>query len=545
MTIVWVLVTTLLISNNASAGFDSSDAFNTITFSYVDNAYVSQTFNLSSNQQTSTSFTLSVDAKDGGGRPTHELDGTPSTYSSQYDTAKIQLIGKKADGSTAFTSTATQNLMNWGSSSNPGWSTSPGDNQHDWTTMELTVQGDMTYVETIEVRLISIEGSYWAGNYGVQFRAPTLTQGTGTTNLLYNPEFGASSSGTTAQGWTPSYSSYSSCGTTSGNRICTTNESNVTANMSDTTNGEDSSGGTSNGQAGGYSGQLTTSTADSAEEGNGYTDSSGGGTTQSPAATCGGSSDSSVTCDQASRSDLQYYSNHTNRKSDWEDIDTGTENIVRIEQVGDDNDITITQTQGYGNGGNLVQGRTTTSDTATILGEETELDISQYGNDNVIGLDIDGDRNDIGVIQSGNGMRNRNIVEGSDNYLFVYQSGNFSQTQGKGHFADVKQAGDDNFASLYQWDENQLLVVDVNADNTMVIADQRDGENYASIVIGNDYTSVALSQKGGGDHGANVYLTGTNPTDLDITQNSSTSQIVDVTNQCASSSGCTISITQD
>jgi len=264
-----------------------------------------------------------------------------------------------------------------------------------------------------------------------------------------------------------------------------------------------------------------------------------------PAPTCGGSSDASVTCDQTSRSNLQYYDNHVNRKSDWEDIDTGTENIIRIDQIGDNNKIEIDQNLGYKSGGNLVMGRTTTSDTATVIGDDNEIDLYQSGNDNVIGLDVDGARNDVSVLQSGNGMRNRTIVDGDDNYAFVFQIGNVYGNEGKGHFADVKQAGDDNFASLYQWDESQLLVVDVNANNTTVITDQRDGENYASIVIGSDYTSVDLDQRGGGDHGANAYITGSDPTDLDITQNSSTSQIVDVTNHCVTSGGCTITITQD
>ena len=271
----------------------------------------------------------------------------------------------------------------------------------------------------------------------------------------------------------------------------------------------------------------------------------GESSTPSQSPTCGGSSDSSVTCDQTSQSDLQYYSNHSQRKQDWENIDTGTENIVRIDQIGDYNIIQISQHQGFGTGGNLIQGQATTSDTATMNGDSNYLGVIQNGNDNVVGLDMNGDRNSLSVIQSGNGMRNRNIIEGNDNYVFVYQGGNFNQDAGKGNFADVKQSGDGNFASVYQHDENQLLVLDVEADNTLINTDQRDGENYASMVIGNDYTSASIQQKGGGDHGANVYLTGSDPVNLGITQDSSTGQLVDVTNHCVTTGGCTITITQD
>lgn len=90
------------------------------------------------------------------------------------------------------------------------------------------------------------------------------------------------------------------------------------------------------------------------------------------------------------------------------------------------------------------------------------------------------------------------------------------------------------------------MVVDVEADNTMVNTDQRDGENYASIVIGSDYTSVDLNQRGGGDHGANINFTGSSNSDLTLIQDSATSQIIDVTQNCGTLGGCSpISITQN
>ena len=273
--------------------------------------------------------------------------------------------------------------------------------------------------------------------------------------------------------------------------------------------------------------------------------SGGGGTTEPPAPTCGGSSDSSVTCDQATKSDLQYYDNHAGRKSDWEGIDTGTENIVRIEQIGDGNILEIDQTMGWTGGGNLVMGRSTTDDTATIIGDYNSVDLYQYGNDNVIGLDVAGNNNAVSGLQSGNGMRMRLIVEGDGNYASAMQFGNNNREQGQGHFADIKQSGDNNFASTYQWDENQLLVVDVGANNTMVLVDQQGGENYSSTVVGNDYTYVDLDQRGGGDHGANINLTGTSNTNLTLTQDSSTTQLIDITNHCVTANGCSVTVNQN
>ena len=136
------LILLLLFVSQAFA-FDSSQAFNTITFSYVDQANVSQIINLNDNQRsTITSITLSVDAKDGGGRPTHTLDGTPSTYSTQYDVSRIRIHAFNSSGTSIGTMTTTTNLKNWGSSSNPGWSNGPGDNQHPWTTASVTLDAN-------------------------------------------------------------------------------------------------------------------------------------------------------------------------------------------------------------------------------------------------------------------------------------------------------------------------------------------------------------------------------------------------------------------
>ena len=199
---------------------------------------------------------------------------------------------------------------------------------------------------------------------------------------------------------------------------------------------------------------------------------------------------------------------------------------------------------GWTGGGNLVMGRSTTDDTATIIGDYNSVDLYQYGNDNAIGLDVAGNSNEVSGLQSGNGMRMRLIVEGDNNYASAMQFGNNNREQGQGHFADIKQSGNNNFASTYQWDENQLLVVDVEANNTMVLVDQQGGENYASTVVGNDYTTVDLDQRGGGDHGANINLTGTSNSNLTLTQDSSTTQLIDVTQHCVTANGCSVTVTQ-
>ena len=72
-----------------------------------------------------------------------------------------------------------------------------------WTT--LTTSATLTAAQAANVAyakisMYGIDGSYWAGDYGPWYRAPTF-QLNGGGNLAYNPEFGPYNN-ITAQGWT-------------------------------------------------------------------------------------------------------------------------------------------------------------------------------------------------------------------------------------------------------------------------------------------------------------------------------------------------------
>ena len=252
-----------------------------------------------------------------------------------------------------------------------------------------------------------------------------------------------------------------------------------------------------------------------------------------------------VTC-PADKSNLQYNATHIQRKIDWENVNTGSENIVRIQQVGDRANIDIDQSLSTGIGGNLVMGHSTTDDTANITGDDVVIDIDQYGNDNAIGLLVDGNSNDITVSQTGHGHRARSITQnGTHNTVNISQHGNLNELDGKGHFADVYVVGSNNSVTTTQWNENQLLIVDNIADGNTISVNQKDGENYASIVNRMDDATIGVVQEGGGDHGINLNLTG-ETTDVGVNQNSAISQIIDITHHCGTLGGCAaISITQD
>jgi hypothetical protein len=368
--------------------------------------------------------------------------------------------------------------MNWGSAS--GWSQGPGDNQHPWTTASVTlnaadIAGGFAAVAYVRVYLISDEGSYWAGNYGVQYRTPTLQINGEGNNLLYNSEFGVDSSGVKVQGWTPSYSSYSTCGTTSGNSICTTLEPSVTANMWG--GGEDPNGGTISGQEGGYSSVLTADNADTAAEGGDI----GGG--ESPAPTPVYSS--SITQSQSTR-----------RSAALSGI---TRHEANIDIQGNSNDVTIIQA----------------------------------GDSHYLELGIIGSSNTIGIEQTSSSLGIHHYLEtnviGSNNNLDVLQSGTGAKT------AFVGIDGDSNTANITQRDS---------------------GQHYLQLDLIGDGHDATVLQEGSGNHEATVELTnGGGPWTFDLTQSGSTAKEYSLPHSMSDSSttsgtcyvaaGCSLTVIQN
>lgn len=228
--------------------FESGTDYNSANMSYTANSTISQIIVLDSAMQSGGTITFSVEAHAGGGR------------NLQHDTGQLKL--EYYNGSTLLgssqTSYATGNLLQA-----DHWSSAPGDNPAPWTTLSLTSAdcgsaGSCASVTHVKVIMIGTDTSWWAGNYGPQWRVPTVTYtptgGAAGNNILYNPEFGLDPSGVFAQGWASS-TSWGACGTTSGSVMCTTTAAGVTANMSG--GGYDANGGTTAAAPGGYTGTLS------------------------------------------------------------------------------------------------------------------------------------------------------------------------------------------------------------------------------------------------------------------------------------------------
>lgn len=235
-----------------------SSAFAQTTYNAIATAYVTTTISQSvvfnSTMQAGGTFTFSVLAHNGGGR------------AGQSDTANVKIEFYTAGGAlvTSVNSTNSANLPNPNAvCGNPCIDTTV-----PWTTLTTTATLTSAQASTIayaRVSMYGIDGSYWAGDYGPWYRAPTL-QHNGGGNLLYNPEFGPYN-GVTAQGWT-SNPGFGACqGAWGGSNACIVNSDGVpgtsTVGLVANANGggPDANGGTTSGTAGGYNNTMTTTNA--------------------------------------------------------------------------------------------------------------------------------------------------------------------------------------------------------------------------------------------------------------------------------------------
>jgi hypothetical protein len=231
----------------------SQTYYNAIATAYVTTT-ISQNVVFNSTMQQGGTFTFSVLAHNGGGR------------AGQSDTANVKIEFYTAGGSlvTQANTNYNANLPNpQNVCGNPCIDTSV-----PWSTLSISstlTSAQAANVAYARVSMYGIDGSYWAGDYGPWYRAPTF-QLNGGGNLTYNPEFGPYNN-VTAQGWTSSPGFGACQGAWGGSNACIVNSDGVpgssTVGLVANANGGGPSltGGTTSGTAGGYNNTMTVTNA--------------------------------------------------------------------------------------------------------------------------------------------------------------------------------------------------------------------------------------------------------------------------------------------
>ena len=229
----------------------AQDMYNSIATAYVTTT-ISQNVVFNSAMQQGGTFELSVLAHNGGGR------------AGQSDTANVR-IQFYTSGGTLVTSVQTNHSNNLPNPNNVCGNPCI-DPAVPWTTLTISAtltQAQASTVAYAKISFYGIDGSYWAGDYGPWYRAPTFTFNGGA-NMAYNPEFGPYNN-VAAQGWVISPALGACQGAWGGSNPCIANSSGtpgvsttgLTANQNG--GGPDPNGGTTSGTAGGYNSTMTTS----------------------------------------------------------------------------------------------------------------------------------------------------------------------------------------------------------------------------------------------------------------------------------------------
>ena len=227
--------------------------YNAVATAYVTTT-ISQNVVFNDTMRAGGNFTFSVLAHNGGGRP------------NENDTANVRIQFYTAGGALVSQVNSTYNanlaITSW-SQGNPA-----AQPDVPWSTLTISSSncgGSCANVAYATISMYGVDASFWAGDYGPWYRAPTF-QLNGGGNLAYNPEFGPYNN-VTAQGWTASPGFGACQGAWGGSNPCIVNDQGVpgqsTVGLVANANGggPSATGGTTSGTAGGYNSTMTTTNA--------------------------------------------------------------------------------------------------------------------------------------------------------------------------------------------------------------------------------------------------------------------------------------------
>lgn len=217
-------------------------------------------------------------------------------------------------------------------------------------------------------------------------------------------------------------------------------------------------------------------------------------------------------------------------------------NSVTVEQTGNFNKIA-------GGGGGTY---------AIINGSSNTLNVKQGDTlgKNLFEFSVTGNANNITLWQARNpttGLQDSSEsgghymglnVNGSTNTLSVKQSNDGGTTSG--HFAYVDVTGNNNQGALKQLGNGEKTFFGIVNGNTNVfdVAQQGSGSYFDLSLTGNGH-NVTASQKDAGSHKATINLTNAGgASTVNLVQQGATAQNINITQQCATLSGCTVSVTQ-
>ena len=225
--------------------------------------------------------------------------------------------------------------------------------------------------------------------------------------------------------------------------------------------------------------------------------------------------------------------------------DTQTSGTMDATQTGNDN---IMRLDNHGDNNNFYAKQETTG---------AEMDLQIDGDGNTVdgrqachaGYSCSKDTMDMWVIGDDNDVKLGQGYKISSAGVFDYDTQEFG-----GHDMYLDITGDGNDVILSQRSNNNTsdhyMNIDINSDNNTVHAmQQHNNDKSLTLTINNDDNNVSINQqKSGGTQTGTITLTGTYGTDLDLqmgTNNTSGPGTYSLYQNCQTVGGCSVSVTQN
>ena len=221
---------------------------------------------------------------------------------------------------------------------------------------------------------------------------------------------------------------------------------------------------------------------------------------------------------------------------------------IYINQVGDNLDLDIVQ---YGDD-NLVAGVGTTANSivdANISGDDNTVSITQgnsagsVSDNNVVLIGVNGTNNNLTVRQGDNvddvgEARLILDVTGNYNTVGILQQNDGMGVGDEGHFMSVDIDGNSNIMYMDQKDDgDKIMFVDINgSSNDIDLIQQGTGEHFLDVTAGSNQT-IDVNQDGSGNMSATIDMSGYT-SGLDLDQTGTSNQTYSLTQNCVNSSGC-------
>ena len=209
-------------------------------------------------------------------------------------------------------------------------------------------------------------------------------------------------------------------------------------------------------------------------------------------------------------------------------------NAIYLTQSGNGIDLDIVQD----GDNNLITGSDLTN-AGSIQGDNNEITLTQTNDGNVLGIDVNGNSNNVDIVQNTNQNAIVNIT-GASNTLDLEQ---LHLNNNGSHYSKVTVNGNSNSLTIDQKETgDKILFLDVDSSNNVQVDQKGTGDHYLNIILTDSHT-LDITQDGSGDHDAHINLSGNN-TSITLTQDSSTDQNYYLEQNCASTS-CSATVTQN